>query len=112
VVRIDPRQLAQVIHGLLSDAARSSEAGSLILVTAQVFAAGSVEIHIVHQGASASLDDASLATARAVVEAHDGQIGVRSTLARGSTVWVRLPSEVRGLPAEPPVWIDPAALVA
>jgi two-component system, OmpR family, sensor histidine kinase SaeS len=111
-VRIDPRQLGRVIHSLLSDAARCSEDGSLILLTAHVFAAGSVEIQIVDQGASAGADARSLATAGAVVEAHGGQIGMRSTPGRGSTVWVRLPSEVCGLPAEPPVWIDPAALAA
>jgi signal transduction histidine kinase len=111
-VRIDPRQLGQIMHSLLSDAAGSSEAGSLILVTAHVFAAGSVEIHFVDQGASGGVDGGSLARARDVVEAHGGQIGVRSSLGRGSTVWVRLPSQVCGVPAEPPVWIDPTALVA
>jgi signal transduction histidine kinase len=111
-VHVDSRQLGQVIDNLLSAAARGSEDGSLILLTAHVFAAGSVEIHIVDQGASTGPDDGRLAPARAVVEAHGGQIGLRSTPGRGSTVWLRLPSQVRGLPAEPPMWIDPAALVA
>jgi two-component system, OmpR family, sensor histidine kinase SaeS len=111
-VRIDPRQLGRIIHSLLSDAARCSEAGSLILLTAHVFAVGSVEIQIVDQGAWAGADARSLATAGAVVEAHGGEIGMRSSPGRGSTVWVRLPSQVGGLPAEPPVWIDPAALAA
>ena len=37
-----------------------------------------------------------LVIARELVEAHGGQIGITSTLGKGTTVWVRLPGRVSG----------------
>jgi signal transduction histidine kinase len=134
-VRVDLDRLGQVMNNLLSNAVRYSGPGSEIRVAAHVFDAARVEILVSDHGAGIAPDDCErifekfyrgkhgstlavrgaglgLAVARSLVEAHGGEIGVRSTLGQGSTFWVRLPADVVSLPSEPPVWIDAGSLAA
>jgi signal transduction histidine kinase len=112
-VTADLDRLGQVMNNLLSNAARYSAAGTEIRVSAGVNDR-QVEIQVVDQGAGIAAEDCErifekfyrgkhgatlavrgtglgLAVARQLVEAHGGTIGVRSTLGRGSTFWLRLP---------------------
>src|SRR5207248_10459776 len=112
-VTVDLDRLGQVMNNLLSNAARYSAGGTQIRVSA-VRTGTSVEIDVADQGPGVAPEDCErifekfyrgrhgvtlavrgtglgLAVARQLVEAHGGSIGVRSTLGRGSTFWVRLP---------------------
>ncbi len=112
-VSVDLDRLGQVMNNLLSNAARYSAGGTLIRVSAETFG-NSVEIDVADQGPGVAPEDCErifekfyrgkhgatlavrgtglgLAVARQLIEAHGGAIGVRSTLGRGSTFWVRLP---------------------
>jgi signal transduction histidine kinase len=115
----DPDRLGQVMHNLLSNAARYSPEGAPIRVSADV-ARDAIEIKVVDQGSGIAADDRArifekfyrgkhgatlavrgtglgLAVARQLIEAHGGSIGVDSALGRGSTFWVRLPLQAGGL---------------
>ncbi|HEV7663447.1 MAG TPA: ATP-binding protein [Chloroflexota bacterium] len=113
LVSADVDRLGQVMNNLLSNAARYSTEGSLIRVSA--FADfDQVEVRVIDQGPGIAVEDCErifekfyrgrhgatlavrgtglgLAVARQLVEAHGGQIGVRTTPGHGSTFWVRLP---------------------
>jgi len=142
-VSVDLDRLGQVMNNLLSNAARYSAGGTLIRLSAEAFG-DSVEIDVADQGPGVAPEDCErifekfyrgkhgatlavrgtglgLAVARQLIEAHGGAIGVRSTLGRGSTFWVRLPLDSpsfetsdgpvagsRGSSADQPSSADPA----
>ena len=113
---VDLERFAQVMHNLLSNAVRYSPRGSIITVRARPLPRGAgLEILVADQGVGIPDDDRErifekfyrgeqgeslafrgagigLAVARALVEAHHGEIGVESTLGAGSTFWIRLPA--------------------
>ena len=112
-INADLDRLGQVMNNLLSNAARYSAAGTAIRITGVEVEDG-VEIQVADQGPGVAPEDCErifekfyrgkhgatlavrgtglgLAVARQLVEAHGGQIGVRSSLGHGSTFWVRLP---------------------
>jgi signal transduction histidine kinase len=109
----DPDRLGQIMHNLLSNAARYSPEGSQIRVAADQVG-DTIEIKVTDQGAGIAPEDCErifekfyrgrhgatlavrgtglgLAVARQLVEAHGGSIGVRSIQGAGSTFWIRLP---------------------
>jgi len=119
IVAADPDRLGQVMNNLLSNAARYSPPGTLIRVSADVVD-GWLEVKVIDQGHGIAAEDCErifekfyrgkhgatlavrgtglgLAVARQLTQAHGGNIGVSSTLGRGSTFWIRLPLEQRGL---------------
>jgi signal transduction histidine kinase len=110
----DPDRIGQVMNNLLSNAARYSAAGTEIRISADVIG-DAIEIQVTDHGPGIAAEDyerifekfyrgkngatlavrgtgLGLAVARQLVEAHGGALGVRSTLGRGSTFWVRLPA--------------------
>jgi signal transduction histidine kinase len=112
-VNADPDRLGQVMNNLLSNAVRYSAGGTEIRVSADIVG-DSIEVDVSDHGSGVAPEDCErifekfyrgrhgatlevrgtglgLAVARQLVEAHGGTIGVRSTLGRGSTFWLRLP---------------------
>jgi len=119
IVAADPDRLGQVMNNLLSNAARYSPPGTLIRVSADVVDDW-LEVKVIDQGQGIAAEDCErifekfyrgkhgatlavrgtglgLAVARQLTQAHGGSIGLSSTLGRGSTFWIRLPIEQRGL---------------
>jgi signal transduction histidine kinase len=117
-VTADPDRLGQVMHNLLSNAARYSPRGTQIRVSADILDDERIEIKVTDQGPGIAAEDCErifekfyrgkhgatlavrgtglgLAVARQLVEAHGGSIGVKSTPGEGSTFWVRLPMQQR-----------------
>ncbi len=111
----DQDRLCQVLINLLSNAIKYSPEGGTIKIAIEIND-GQIEISVIDQGrgipenlrelifdrwvqvesADASVRGGSglgLAIAKAIVEQHDGTIGVRSDLGHGSTFWIRLPIE-------------------
>jgi len=113
-VLADEHRLIQVITNLLSNAIKFSPMNSSIelAVSRQ---AQNVEIRITDQGPGIALADQSLifgrfqqsdavsnvaikgtglglAIVKAIVEAHDGSVGIESEIGRGSTFWFRIPA--------------------
>lgn len=120
-VHVDPVRLGQVLHNLLSNAARYSEPGTPIQVTAHVRPEdGQVEIRVEDRGAGIPPEEQErifekffrgqyasravlkgaglgLSVARALVKAQGGTIGLESTVGVGTTFWIRFPAV--GVPA-------------
>lgn len=121
LVRVDPARLAQVMNNLLSNAARYSPPGSEIGIGARTVNAGrDIEMRVSDAGTGIPPEECErifekfyrgkngqtqavrgtglgLAVARALIEAHHGHIGVESTVGKGSTFWLRLPTLVPGV---------------
>lgn len=109
----DPMRLRQVMDNLISNGVKYSPAGSLVLVRA-VHKKGDWLIEVQDQGPGLTPKDQArlfqdfarlsarptgdekstglgLAITRRVVEAHGGQIGVKSEVGHGATFWFTLP---------------------
>jgi signal transduction histidine kinase len=109
-LQADRPRLLQVLHGLIGNAIRASEAGSPVLVTAAA-QNGEVRIQVIDRGpgipsgAEPELFAQVLMPGeegpgtggpgfyllRKIIEAHGGQLGVQSQLGVGSTFYVSLP---------------------
>lgn len=114
MVFADPDRLVQVIVNLLSNAIKFSKKNSKITISVEE-KIDCTEIQVIDQGRGippeklASVferfqqvhkEDATthqgsglgLAISRAIIEAHHGEIGVRSVLDEGCTFWFRIPA--------------------
>lgn len=112
--RVDRDRLRRVIVNMLGNAIKFSPADSIIKLTAQIIDSGWVEIKVVDQGPGISPEKVDivfdkfkqvnsdveteksgsglgLAICKAIVEAHNGTIGVLSILGHGTTFWFRVP---------------------
>jgi two-component system phosphate regulon sensor histidine kinase PhoR len=112
---IDAVKLEQVLHHLVDNAVKFSEAPDAVTVEVEPREA-EVEIRVTDRGAGIFSGDLphlferfhqvdgsatrahggtgiGLYICRTLVEAHGGRIGVRSALGRGSTFWFTLPAE-------------------
>lgn len=117
LVDADYSQVDQVITNLLENAARHSPDGGVIRVGARCLETGAaphLEVWVEDEGEGVDMAHAAelfepfrrgpgsessgvgLAICRAIVEAHDGTIGVRPGLDGGAVFWFTLP--VRGRP--------------
>ncbi len=113
----DPQQAGRVLDNLLSNALKYSagpvfvrsfvDRGSRIVTEVTDKGEGVPASHIdgifskffrVRQGMRRGREGAGLGLAicKAIIEAHNGEIGVRSKEREGSTFWFALPAEVRG----------------
>jgi len=117
LARIDPERIKEVLTQLLENAAKYSDAGTPIRITAELktnnLSVSNLTISVSDQGAG--IEDMEqglifdkfyrgknqryrvqgtgmgLAIARAIVEAHGGKIGVTSQVGRGSVFYFSLP---------------------
>lgn len=115
-VRADEERIVRVLINLLSNAIKYSNTGDVIRLTAEQIDSRFIELAVVDQGPGIPAHQLStvferykqvrdaeqiykqgsglgLSICKAIVEAHGGTIGVRSTLGAGSTFWFRLPHE-------------------
>lgn len=121
-LRMDPDRIGRALHNLLVNAVRFTPMGGRVVVTLRPLRDGArievrdtgigipKDLHSrlfdkffqVHTGPTRSSGGAGLglSIAKAFVEAHGGQIGVRSTPGEGSTFWFSLPAG--GTVKEPP----------
>jgi len=122
-VRADPLRLKQVLLNLLSNAVKFTPEGGSVTVSAEITAEREFLLSIADTGIGISPEDMSrvlepfgqadsalhrrydgtglgLPLARALVELHNGQLLLESTVGVGTTVTVRLPRE-RVVIAEP-----------
>ncbi len=114
VAMLDAPRIERVLSNLLSNALKFSPAGGTIRIRAYN-EAGSLYAEVVDQGPGiipedlpklfhrfAQLADGQrkggtglgLSISKAIIEAHGGQIGVRSQVGVGSTFWFRVPLDV------------------
>jgi|GEM_PF-3338560 len=114
---IDPGRISQVIDNLLSNAIKYSPQGGEIKVRVQ-FEPGEVDVSVSDQGIGMTVDQAArifdkfyradtsntalgglglgMNIARNIVEAHGGQIWVKTSFGQGTTVHFTLPMDFRG----------------
>jgi signal transduction histidine kinase len=107
IVSADPDRLQQVILNLLDNAIKFTPSGGQVTLAAGGCEEG-VEVSVQDTGRGMSDDEQDkvfeayyrgagggtglgLTVARAIVDAHGGQMGLESSLGQGSRVWFRLP---------------------
>lgn len=114
VVEVDPDRIIQVLANLLSNAIKYSPRGGLVLISVDTLENGRVRYSITDEGEGISTEnieklfgkfqqiDSSdsrpkegtglgLSISKAIVEQHNGTIGVHSRPGIGSTFWFELP---------------------
>lgn len=113
IVLVDQELFMRVITNLLSNAIKFSQSGSTVNIQIETLGE-KVELRVIDSGGGIAPENQEiiferfrqvhgagterrkssglgLAVSRAIVEQHDGSIGVRSALGEGSTFWVHLP---------------------
>jgi len=113
IVLVDQELFMRVITNLLSNAIKFSQSGSTVNIQIETLGE-KVELRVIDSGRGIAPENQEiiferfrqvhgagterrkssglgLAVSRAIVEQHDGSIGVRSALGEGSTFWVHLP---------------------
>jgi PAS domain S-box-containing protein len=121
MARVDVQRVTQVVTNLLSNAIKFTERGGTVLVTCRA-EGGRVHCEVTDTGCGIAESDIprlfrrfqqldmsttrqaggaglGLSIAKALVEAHAGDIGVRSRLGEGSTFHFSLPAGARPAPA-------------
>jgi len=111
-LKADRPRLLQVLHGLIGNAIRASEAGNPVLVTSAA-QNGEVRIQVIDHGPGIArgaepelfsqvlmpgeegpgTGGPGLYLLKKIIEAHGGQMGVQSQLGVGSTFYFSLPAE-------------------
>jgi signal transduction histidine kinase/ActR/RegA family two-component response regulator len=128
LVEGDPTRLRQVLSNLLSNATRFTENGEITVTTTWLEDGGQTRARIEVADTGIGLADADidrlfdpfyqvdssstrqyggtgigLAICKRLVDLMKGEIGVTSTLGKGSTFWISLPLEAAGPETPPPV---------
>ncbi len=124
VVEVDPDRITQVLANLLSNAIKYSPKGGLVLVSVDSLENGRVRYSVTDEGEGISAEnidrlfgkfqqiDSSdsrpkegtglgLAISKAIIEQHNGSIGVHSRPGIGSTFWFELPYLEEDCKAQP-----------
>ncbi|MNR82953.1 Alkaline phosphatase synthesis sensor protein PhoR [compost metagenome] len=106
----DPQRLGQVVRNLLVNAIKHTGKGTTIRITAEA-SSGRLRCEVIDEGDGIAPEDLpklfqrftrlsrsgergaglGLFIAKAIVTAHDGEIGVRSESGKGTTFWFTLP---------------------